>query len=893
MPLDADHFKINKFWGLQDPSFDLVYHDIKRMAQGAAKATRYRRNLRKLLRTLPEELPRKGRSGEFYQCLREMAVTNPWDLLNDLWVRKGRRVEHTCKWILDQPAFIEWRVSNKPELLRLIGLPGMGKTMLSTFLIEILEHKVRRSPDKLFAFFICDDKIKSQNSPQALLRSIIWQLLLQKNDLFKHVQEDYKLHGKENCFKKVSSLWRMLQNMVQDPLANEVFVLIDALDECDLSRREGLLMGLHDLFDDTLTLKRGVFKFILTCRPDIHDIEARLYRVSKSLEMDSTMVKNDLARYIDSRVDELAGCRPQGYHPREKVRKVLRQGHGGTFLWVSLMIADLKETLKHEVMDKLANPLPKELPKMYRTILSRIPQERRGDVRFILHLLVAAARPLSRIEIMAAFVAWNKHTAPVSTSTELDIYTDIFSSTGSIILNVAKEEEDKAAAALVGFKDQGWRFRNRGTHMKYWSKSQRATINFCHQSVKDYLCTCPKTEWYHVPPNSVEAFELEVCWRYLAAKNAKHERVENQIYRRRHGGQKPTGDSVGTSVSYAKKEDEVYQLYPFLTYTFDCWCPMNWDVITLVLQSNIEFKRTPILRDLLFLTGANYGGAELLKLMQRHGSNVNVSDESGRTALLLAFCGGGGSEEMIENLLKNGADVNHMSELDKMSALSYASREGSSSMAKLLVRYNAEIDSKDLEGRTPLYHAASTAWFEEHSALVEFLLGKGADVNSNSAPHKKTPLHAAVKSGSIAMVTQLLLEPNINVEARTHCCRTALHYACRRGHREIAELLLGHDAQLGIKDSQGHTPLMSAIRKGELAVIDTLSERYCMTAEEGELALKLREFLSTGESLRKWHDKFRPPDPVGSGSMSYVVTDPVAPRTYKYQNYPNITRRRR
>ena len=380
--LDADHFKINKFWGLRDPSFDLVYNEIERMAQRGPLAVQNRRRL--------PEIPRDQNVvyDELSKCLRDMEVTNPHDLLRDLKSRRGKRVQHTCEWILKRDKFTAWRDSSRPQLFRVIGPPGIGKTMLSTFLVDILEEKVRKSSGKLFAFFFCDDKVQGQKSPAALLRSLIWQLLLQKNDLYKHVQQDYKLHGKDTCFKEVSSLSRMLESMIQDPVAGEVFILIDALDECDPCSRDGLLAGVHDLFGTSSATDTRMFKFVITCRPEIPDIEAELRFVSSTLRMDSAAVNTDLDDYINIRVKELPDYPQKGY-PKDEVIKALKDGAGGTFLWASLMIADLKQTRKHKVMDKLRNPLPKNLPELYATILDRIRKDDREDDRFILHLMVA------------------------------------------------------------------------------------------------------------------------------------------------------------------------------------------------------------------------------------------------------------------------------------------------------------------------------------------------------------------------------------------------------------------------------------------------------------------------------------------------------------------------
>lgn len=146
MALDADHLKINKFWGFDDPSFARVYKEIERMAQRAQASVQNRRN--------PSDIPSDPDPGnsELYDCLKDMAVKDPRDSLRDLRSRRGKRVENTCEWILAQRDFVAWRNGTVPQLLRLVGPPGIGKTMLSTFLSIPWKPKFANLPESCLPF---------------------------------------------------------------------------------------------------------------------------------------------------------------------------------------------------------------------------------------------------------------------------------------------------------------------------------------------------------------------------------------------------------------------------------------------------------------------------------------------------------------------------------------------------------------------------------------------------------------------------------------------------------------------------------------------------------------------------------------------------------------------
>lgn len=133
LALDADHLKMNKFYGLDDPSFKLVYGQIAEMGKDAEKTLHRRLN--------PQALPvdERSTSGSLQKCLRGMRVTNPLDVLAQVQDQKGKRVG--CEWILEREEFIRWGANDKPQLLRLIGSPGIGKTMMSTFLAKKTSKK--------------------------------------------------------------------------------------------------------------------------------------------------------------------------------------------------------------------------------------------------------------------------------------------------------------------------------------------------------------------------------------------------------------------------------------------------------------------------------------------------------------------------------------------------------------------------------------------------------------------------------------------------------------------------------------------------------------------------------------------------------------------------------
>jgi hypothetical protein len=126
--LPTDHLKINKYSGPEDPSFNYVYPAIREMAQNADEIVQRRLNPQPIVRD------NSGVPKEHLECLQSLFLTNPPDDLAAIRRSKGNRVEGTCEWLLVQKEYTAWLVEDNTQLLRLVGAPGIGNTMISSFL---------------------------------------------------------------------------------------------------------------------------------------------------------------------------------------------------------------------------------------------------------------------------------------------------------------------------------------------------------------------------------------------------------------------------------------------------------------------------------------------------------------------------------------------------------------------------------------------------------------------------------------------------------------------------------------------------------------------------------------------------------------------------------------
>ncbi|KAK2600076.1 hypothetical protein QQS21_005162 [Conoideocrella luteorostrata] len=794
--LDSDHFKLNKFYGSDDASFKALYPAIKRLVDAAPKALETRRRLEKNT---------ESKSTVFKQlqdCLRALRgkVTQPVDVLSKVKSQKGERLGNTCEWILTRTEFSNWTTDENSQFLRLVGCPGIGKTMMSTFLVDSIKDRVGTTLGANFAYFFFDDKDEQRNTATALLQSTIYQLLVQKHNLFRHMQADFEAFNdadvSRGLFDDFEALWRIFKNMIEDEQAGEVFLLIDALDECEKSSLKDLVSCIAKLFPPVGPNVCGRLKVLITCRPEIKYIEKRLKSVGHMVRMDRGTINRDLQEYIENEVTKLADMNEYGDDLRKMVESTLNDQAGGTFLWVSFMIKVLIDTDRYLVEEQLKN-LPSGLDETYSKILQGIDPEKQEGSRFLLRLLTAARRPMSKIEIAAAFAMKNKQ--KLTGKPGLYNYLDVYTSCGSLIHLDIKDQDDDT------------------------------TVMFCHQSVKDFLLrqvSSSKTMWYQYTKEEANMSIFEICWRYLGAEEFEHGDLLLHHDSR-------SGKFYRTDIKDLRPK---MSEYPLLSYAFHYWKDHAAASYPLHLcdsyQPSIRATKAARLRDWwLFKTAVN-GHADTVALLIEYGCDPEQRDSLGRTPLRYAVeCS---QQGIVQMLLEKGADVNTRSD-DGTTPLYRAISRKHRGVVQLLLEKGASTAIKNEDGSTPLHLAVSEGRHEDPS-LVELLLQAGADTALQDK-NGKTPLHLAVKQGH-KQIIELLLKRDAAINISDENGRAPLHLAVGgkwqlRKHFFLVELLLQAGANIALQDKDGETPLHLAVdtfRHEHLFVVELLLQKGANTA---------------------------------------------------------------
>ncbi|PTB57547.1 hypothetical protein M431DRAFT_479145 [Trichoderma harzianum CBS 226.95] len=328
------------------------------------------------------------------QCLRDLFVVDPQDDMKKIEKNKDTLLSEANNWIFqmeEYQAFTNWNNTGSMlpscRLLWIKGHAGTGKTMLLMGIIrELLSHSAAFAPK--VSHFFCQGTVKALDTGKATLRCLIWMLLIQQPHLISHLKAKYDNAGASlfegDCV--FISLNDAFENMLKNPELSPVYLVVDALDECE-----------QDLGD----LKRLIFTS-LTSPIKVPETEGSL------VELDSQKLQKPVNAFIDHKISLLKG-RP-GYTDEilEQARNEVSQRGENTFLWVALAFKELdKEDGNHIVVDgmyalDIIKEIPSGLSKLYDYMMGKIEKVLRQDREYRRNVLVAALlafRPLTLSEV--------------------------------------------------------------------------------------------------------------------------------------------------------------------------------------------------------------------------------------------------------------------------------------------------------------------------------------------------------------------------------------------------------------------------------------------------------------------------------------------------------------
>ena len=243
--------------------------------------------------------------------------------------------------------------------------------------------------------------------------------------------------------------------------------------------------------------------------------------------------------------------------------------------------------------------------------------------------------------------------------------------------------------------------------------------------------------------------------------------------------------------------------------------------ITLFLERGANVDQTTQKKKVALHYAAEEGNMFIAQCLMTHGANADIRDECYQTPLEYTADRGFiyTARAILENsndeVLADGQLLNRL--------LHSAVKSGSVEMVETMLRYGADVNSRDREG-TPLHIAVDFGILEQ----VRYLLKNDADVTARG-PMGATPLYLAVENEEIS---KALLDSKSEVKALGGVWGTPLNAATNQvyhrtnGAPDIFDLLFEHGALVTDQDEQGRTPFHVAAHCGDIKLMEFFLEKH-------------------------------------------------------------------
>ncbi|THV73569.1 hypothetical protein D6D28_03175, partial [Aureobasidium pullulans] len=712
-----------------------------------------------------------------------------------------QRQEGTGLWFIHGDAFKQWK-QHSNSFLWLHGIPGCGKTVLSS---TIIEHLKRDTSFGVLLYFYFDFNDTSKQTLDNVLRSLIKQLYQQRPDARQPLDQSWNAHGEGSQRPSTSSLQSVLQAMLN--MIDKVCIVLDALDES--TPRCDILAWLQTL----VTNKSAACQLLVTARRE-EDIESALQtwtHPEDRIAIQQSDVDADIEAYVTHEVHHGEDLKRWQSRPdlQKEIELKLMEKANGMFRWATCQIEALRQCYYQRTLRKALADLPKTLDETYHRILKNIPEENLPDATTILRLLAWSERPLRIGELIDAIAVQPNESPSFCVDNRMPEPRDLLKICSSLVVLVQRPMD-------VNEKDDGEFYYGDPNTVESDGKEEVSELRLAHFSVKEYLMSHRVVQSFtgHLAEDTARARIATICLTYL--RDLDHNLSLKQMKARFQFAQY----CARYWTDHARKTDEreedlqrhILEFFEQRTTAYTtCYSLYDPDQPE---ERNDQRRSDDVAEPLYY---ASLGGlvASVARLLDE---SADANAQGGLDGNALQAASDGGHDKVVQMLLDKGADVNAQGGRFG-NALRAASYRGHDKIVQTLLDKGADVNA---EGG-PFGNALQAASDGGHDKIVQTLLDKGADVNAEGGPFGNA-LQAASYRGHDKIV-QMLLDKGADVNAQGGEYGNALQAASGRDHHKIVQMLLDKGANVNAQGGHFGNALRAASYRGHDKIVQTLLDK--------------------------------------------------------------------
>ncbi|KAI9654380.1 MAG: hypothetical protein M1821_006696 [Bathelium mastoideum] len=731
-----------------------------------------------------------------------------WLSATDFALRKNdfiyRLEAGTGRWFLDSPEFQYWKGHSRNTLF-CPGMPGAGKTMITTIVTDHLQKEFKHDSTVGIAYIYCYFKGQDQK-PEDLLSNLLKQLLQEQAKIPQLVASLYEFHHIRRTRPTFDDLVEAFKIILKE--RSRTFILVDALDEYQASHSgwKKFLSAILEVQTYTAT------NLLVTSRP-ISEIE-KAFTGSVSLEIRAK--EEDVRRYVNTHLSELPSFVSSRPRLQEQIEKAIVTAVDGMFLLAQLYLNSLSGQMSPKDMKIALERLPsgaEAYDYAYKETMQRIKGQVPGRISLALQILswvTHARRPLTPRELRHALAT--EHNSQRLDREKLSSTHDLV----SICAGLITADRQSNVIRLVHYTTQIFFLKNQDLYFPDSHSDMGLTcMTYLSFDVFD-TGYCRTRERYNT------RLEQNPFYKYAATSWSYHVR---------HGSLETSPLTLQLFSNKSKVSAVAQCMIPhyFVRQRYNSQGE-EWNGVT---SENIA---------------AHLGFCGLMAYLQRlPGFDINRSDTMGRTALWYASAGGHAA--MVDLLVEAGALPNNL--LDPC-PLTVACGRGHTKVVQALLKRGSFVNAKETWGTTAVVRSSPhiydhqkfrmlllenakrntrSGWQQKahpepsrlnRDNIVEWRYEEG-DNDSEMRIWGPTALFEASAAGHIAIV-QTLLNHGAAVNQRTWWGATALSQASGAGHIQIVRMLLDHGANAKERYRWNAHPLYEAVGAGYDQIVQMLLE---------------------------------------------------------------------
>ncbi len=205
------------------------------------------------------------------------------------------------------------------------------------------------------------------------------------------------------------------------------------------------------------------------------------------------------------------------------------------------------------------------------------------------------------------------------------------------------------------------------------------------------------------------------------------------------------------------------------------------------------------------------------QLLDRDAALISIRDAKNLTPLHVAASRG--QSDVVELLLKYGADINGPTMSGTWTPIVFASYRGHLDTVRILIENGANVQS---DGGNPIHYAGQ----RKHKDICRLLVKHGAvDDRLTTDDIDVRNLFRAANSYDFDTVNQILSRNTEIVNSKDIEHQSPLHHACRNGDTRTVKALLKHGADITMVDRNKQSPADEAQKHRQHEVMKLLQKQ--------------------------------------------------------------------